>query len=91
MRDLTILFIVNIVYSIIYLIFCYDAEHWNGMDLEGDPSLSDKLFNRLYFSVVTFSTVGYGDITPATRIARTLVMMQILFNINGIVNLILHW
>ena len=87
MRDLIILFIVNMVYSLIYLACCYDADHWHGMDLEEDASVGDKLFNRLYFSIVTFSTVGYGDITPATRKARTLVMAQILFNINSIVRL----
>lgn len=87
MRNLTILFVVNMVYSLIYLACCYDAEHWHGMDLEADASVGDKLFNRLYFSVVTFSTVGYGDITPASRTARAMVMIQILFNINSIVRL----
>lgn len=30
----------------------------------------------LYFSFVTLTTLGYGDITPATGIARTLAYMQ---------------
>jgi len=47
----------------------------------------------LYFSVTTLSTVGYGDITPATGLARVLVGVEIvlgvlllIFGVNEIVN-----
>jgi len=33
-------------------------------------------FNAFYFSFVTLSTVGYGDITPVARIARWLAAME---------------
>jgi voltage-gated potassium channel len=33
-------------------------------------------FNAFYFSFVTLSTVGYGDITPVSKIARTLAAME---------------
>ena len=32
----------------------------------------------MYFSFVTLTTVGYGDFVPASRIARTLVVMEVL-------------
>jgi Ion channel len=32
----------------------------------------------LYFSFVTLTTVGYGDMSPATRLARSLVVMEAL-------------
>jgi hypothetical protein len=32
--------------------------------------------NGLYFSFVTLSTVGYGDITPVSRIARWLAVLE---------------
>jgi voltage-gated potassium channel len=32
----------------------------------------------LYFTVTTFATVGYGDITPRTELARSLVTVQML-------------
>jgi voltage-gated potassium channel len=32
----------------------------------------------LYFTVTTFATVGYGDITPQTELARALVTVQML-------------
>ena len=33
-------------------------------------------FNALYFSFVTLSTVGYGDITPVSKVARMLAAME---------------
>jgi len=37
---------------------------------------SMKGFNAFYFSFITLSTVGYGDITPVSRIARWLAAME---------------
>jgi hypothetical protein len=36
------------------------------------------LFDALYFSVITLSTVGYGDLTPKTTFARAFTMVYIL-------------
>ncbi|MCB2187666.1 MAG: hypothetical protein KQJ78_14690 [Deltaproteobacteria bacterium] len=33
--------------------------------------------NGLYFSVVTFTTLGFGDITPITWVASLLVMVEV--------------
>jgi hypothetical protein len=33
-------------------------------------------FNAFYFSFITLSTVGYGDITPVSKIARWLAAME---------------
>jgi Ion channel len=38
------------------------------------PSLQS--FDALYFSLITLSTVGYGDITPLSHGARTLAMTE---------------
>jgi hypothetical protein len=35
------------------------------------------LSQALYFSVVTFCTVGYGDVTPAPGVAQWIVIVQI--------------
>ncbi|MDP7140947.1 MAG: potassium channel family protein [Candidatus Woesearchaeota archaeon] len=40
----------------------------------------------IYFSIITFATIGYGDITPVTAIARFLVSTEAL--IGAIVNVI---
>ena len=33
-------------------------------------------FHALYFSFITLCTVGYGDVTPLSKAARMLVVMQ---------------
>lgn len=37
--------------------------------------------DALYFSIVTLSTIGYGDITPTSGIARLIVGAEILFGV----------
>ena len=74
----SVLMIINIIFAIIYLVFCNKPEDWNGMDDEKD-TLQVKLFKRIYFSMTTLSTVGYGDISPKSIKARTLVMIQFIF------------
>jgi ion channel len=40
----------------------------------GDKSMSG--FNGLYFSIITLTTLGYGDITPVAKVARMLAAME---------------
>lgn len=41
-----------------------------------EPSIIQKLFNRLYFSISTSTLLGFGDIYPVTNISKVFVMMQ---------------
>jgi Ion channel len=40
----------------------------------GLPTAADQL----YFSVITLATVGYGDITPASQLARAVAVVEAL-------------
>ena len=63
------------VYSLIDLVdsqaFIYSAEE------SGTPRLSDADSNSaLYYSFVTMTTLGYGDIVPASPVARMCAVLQ---------------
>ena len=45
--------------------------------LNCSASYANNLYQFFYFSLITFSTVGYGDITPSSDIAKFLVMLEI--------------
>ena len=38
--------------------------------------ISQTTRDLLYYSFVTISTLGYGDITPVTRLARSLCIIE---------------
>ncbi|UCF20549.1 MAG: two pore domain potassium channel family protein [Gemmatimonadota bacterium] len=47
------------------------------LGVDGDAIPGDNVFRALlYFSFVTISTLGYGDITPATEAARILAILE---------------
>jgi voltage-gated potassium channel len=51
---------------------------------KGSPASFTHSLTRtdaLYFTVTTFSTVGYGDITPASQTARVVVTVQMLLDL----------
>lgn len=45
------------------------------------PTIIQRLFNRLYFSVTTGTTLGYGDIYPKSNSVKLLSMIQTLSTI----------
>jgi len=74
---------VGVIVVFTGILMMFDAEHFNGMENEGE-GISDRLGNRLYFVLTTLSSVGYGDITPATNTTRLItasMMMTMLLSI----------
>jgi hypothetical protein len=49
---------------------------WSFNGLDGNRNESEKHFLLTYFSFVTLTTVGYGDITPAKDTARSLALVE---------------
>jgi len=50
----------------------------NAFEVTHKDSLSWNLFTMIYYSVVTFTTLGFGDITPKTPVAATIVMVEVI-------------
>lgn len=87
-NGLLYVFQVVILWYIIFTIFCIIAfinTDWFNNDK--DVSNLEKTADAIYYSSTTFSTVGYGDISPTNRWCRIgvsvvqMVLIYITFNI----------
>ena len=70
-----------ILVSIIFITIGWDSNEWNGLDETNDLTTEDKLLNRIYFTCITFSSVGYGDISPVTHTGRVVVIIAAMWGI----------
>ena len=68
--------LIVIVYACIYRIV--DVYTATSHFLVGGETRAIGFTESLYFSIITLSTVGYGDITPLTNLVRTIVAVQVL-------------
>jgi hypothetical protein len=68
-----------ILFAIIYWIMqrMSPGKHFKGL-------INNSWFDMLYFSTVTQSTVGYGDIVPKSKLARGIAMLQMLLVYAGL-------
>ena len=75
---------LTVSFTLVYYRLSQDefTKHFNGIKRN-----DDAFINSLYFSFTTLSTVGYGDISPKSRIAKMLVMLHqilVLSNISSV-------
>lgn len=71
--DVTIAFVLAaFCFAVLYV---YIARVQGPAAFSGDLTLGEAL----YFSIVTMTTTGYGDISPKSGLAKFLVSVQILF------------
>jgi hypothetical protein len=61
------------------MVFCRDSTHFKGLNRRDDANMYQAFFDRFYFILVTISTMGYGDIAPATNRAKASVIVILLF------------
>lgn len=73
--SLNAIFSSLIAYAIIYNAHIQEDVHFVLAKKDENASM-----DAIYFSIVTASTVGYGDIYPVSRSMRLLTMSQILFS-----------
>ena len=60
-------------------LYQFDTSNFSG-NLPPANSYAGNLFSFFYFSVITFSSVGFGDIEPASFVARFVVILEILLS-----------
>ncbi len=71
---LAIYLLLGLIWATLYLITLeFFPNAFNG--LERSP-WGENFSNALYFSYITMTSVGYGEITPAITISRTLAYLQ---------------
>lgn len=68
-------FIKNHILFIILFTFVY---HWLSHQSTEHFGRPLNLFNSLYFSMITQTTIGYGDIVPVSDVAKVVCMGQML-------------
>ena len=89
-RSFVSLLIINIVFALIYYYICDDENDWEERveDRKEDERNSiDKFFRRLYFSFAVFSTVGFGDIIPKSKKTKSIVIVQIILTMMGLLQI----
>ena len=64
-------------------------EHAEGSFIFGEkePDWVDTFFHTFWWSIVTFTTVGYGDVSPVTHLGKFLTIIIMLLNF-GVVTLL---
>ena len=77
-----LVFIIITVFTIIFSLF--DSTHFYGLTKENDNKITDRIFNRIYFTITTLSSANYGDIAPVTRITKLFTMILQLIIILGV-------
>ena len=71
---LSIYLLLGLIWATLYLITLEIFPHaFNGLD---HIYWGDNFSNALYYSYITMTSVGYGEITPTITVSRTLAYLQ---------------
>lgn len=74
-EELIITFTIFAVGVLLTAILMYLAEN------EVQPQVFSSIPKCLYFSVITFTTIGYGDVTPITTLGKVVACMCAVFGV----------
>lgn len=74
--DLQIMKLVTIIFAVFFV----SAGFFHEVEVDNNPNI-DTFRDSLYYTVVTLTTVGFGDITPVTDIGRWITIASIMTGI----------
>jgi hypothetical protein len=78
---ISIYFMIGLIFAFIYIaLFNFNHDNFAISEMLKAQKLSYEENVFVYFSYVTMTTLGYGDITPVTTIARVVVQFQVLLS-----------
>lgn len=72
-----VVFMLSLV-VMVYMFLCRSYKHFRGISEQEDAKFINAFVNRLYFVLITVSTIGYGDIAPVSLRARIITICVIL-------------
>lgn len=71
--------LVFLIFYSVYLNFMiFLPKLWKGIENEEDRKLLCNIADSFYFTVCTHSSLGYGDITPKSRMVRMITSIHML-------------
>jgi inward rectifier potassium channel len=71
--------LLNVLFAVMYLSLGSDA-----LQTATPPELSPRFLKAFFFSIDTFSTIGYGNIVPVGRAANAVVCMEAFCGLLGL-------
>jgi hypothetical protein len=80
---------VNAGFALLLFVFTTDEEFEFTKPPKHENAL-ERFFTLFYFSVSTFTTVGYGDIAPSSAKVRLLVTLYQIFVFGGLVSVLFN-
>jgi len=73
---IAVYFIIGLIWTSAYQIIELNTPHAFSIVNEVATQKQELFFQMWYFSMVTLTTLGYGDITPITMTARSFVILE---------------
>ena len=70
----------RILFTLFTIVFIYSGLIYQ-VEHPVNPQVFTTFVDAMYFSIVTMTTVGFGDVTPVTQIGRLLTVLMILTGI----------
>jgi voltage-gated potassium channel len=73
---ISVYLLIGLLWTFAYMLLAHLSPNAFAVHTDAHYSRTMTNFNAFYFSFTTLSTIGFGDITPMSRVARTLACME---------------